>query len=229
MNDEVFCLIPARGGSKRLERKNVQDLNGKPLIAHTIEVALSSGVFDRVIVSTEDDEIARIAEEYGADVPFTRPAELASDTTQVVDVTDHALEFVAEEDESYDHLAVLLPTTPLRTAEDLRSAYERFTSTPEAEFLMCVTDYQYSPFEALHEQDGLLEHYWDHEFEERRSQERPDVVVDNGAAYIMDVGAYERERTFYGSTLIGYHMPPERSVDIDEQFDMDLAEFLLQR
>jgi CMP-N-acetylneuraminic acid synthetase len=223
-------MIPARGGSKRLERKNVSDISGKPLIAYTIEAAVESDIFDRVIVSTEDDEIASVADEHGADIPFTRPMELASDTAQVVDVTDHTLNFFDEQGVEFDRLAVLLPTTPLRTADDLVNAYERFDSHPDAEFLMCVTDYQFSPFEALHEvDDGMLEKYWDHEYLEMRSQERPDLVVDNGSAYIMDVEAYERERTFYGSSLIGYYMPPERSIDVDEKFDLDLAEFLLQR
>jgi pseudaminic acid cytidylyltransferase len=223
-------MIPARGGSKRLPRKNIRNLAGKPVIAYTIEAALESDVFTKVVVSTDDDEIASIAESYGAEVPFTRPEKLASDTAQVVDVTDHVLDFFSEQSEEFDFLAVLLPTTPLRTAEDIKNAYNRFDSNPNADFLMCVTDYQYSPFEALYEkQDGRLDHYWNHEYMGMRSQERPDLVVDNGGAYIMNIEAYERQRTFYGSTLIGYYMPPKRSIDIDEQFDLELAEFFLQR
>lgn len=227
--DDSLCLVPARGGSKRLKRKNVRDLGGKPLVAHTIEAALASEVFDRVVVSTEDDEIAAVAEEYGAEVPFTRPAELATDTAQVTDVTDHAIEYFTDRGETFEYLAVLLPTTPLRTAGDLRSAAETFLEHPDAKFLMCVTDYSYSPFEALEWSGDFLEPFWDGEYYERRSQDRPDLVVDNGAAYLVDVEAYERERTFYGSSLVGYHMPPERSIDVDERFDLELAEFLLQR
>jgi pseudaminic acid cytidylyltransferase len=230
MESRSLCVIPARGGSKRLERKNVKPLAGKPMIAYTIEAALDSGVFDRVIVSTEDGEIAAVSEEHGATVPFERPAELASDTAQVVDVVDHALEHYDEQGEEFTELGVLLPTSPLRTAADLRGAADRFRDSEEAEFLMCVTEYQFSPFEALVERDGWLEEFWDDaSFYETRSQDRPDLVVDNGAAYLMDVDAYRRERIFYGEKLIPYYMPPERSVDIDERFDFEFAEFLLER
>lgn len=228
METSSLCMIPARGGSKRVKRKNVRDLNGQPLISYTIQAANESGLFDEVIVSTEDEEIAAVAEEYGASVPFERPEELASDTAQVVDVTDHTLEYYDEQGREFDQLAVLLATAPLRTATDLENAYRKFEAAPEAEFLMSVTEYRYSPFEALHEEDGYLKNYWN-EFSGRRSQERPDLVVDTGAAYIMDVDAYKRERTFYGPKLVGYHIPPERSVDVDEPFDLKLAEFLLQQ
>lgn len=221
-------MIPARGGSKRVERKNVRDLDGQPLVSYTIQAAIESNLFDEIIVSTEDKEIAAVAEEYGATVPFQRPEELASDTAQVVNVTDHTLNYYEQQGREFDHLSVLLPTTPLRTATDLQNAYEKFESASEAEFLMCVTEYQYSPFEALHEDDGYLKNYWD-EFDGRRSQDRPDLVVDTGAAYVMDVDAYKRERTFYGSKLVGYHMPPERSVDIDEPSDLKLAEFIMSQ
>jgi pseudaminic acid cytidylyltransferase len=221
-------MIPARGGSKRVKRKNVRDLNGEPLISYTIKAANESDIFDEVIVSTEDSEIAEIAEDYGANIPFRRPSKLASDTAQVVDVVDHTLSYYEEQGIEFDHLAVLLATTPLRTAADLRNAYQRFESASEAEFLMSVTDYQYSPYEALYENGGFLENYWE-EFSGRRSQERPDLYVDTGAAYIMNIDAYKRERTLYGSNLVGYHMPPERSVDIDEPFDLKLAEFLIQQ
>ncbi len=221
-------MIPARGGSKRVKRKNVKEINGQPLISYTIQAAIESNLFDEIIVSTEDEEIAAVAEEYGAKVPFKRPKELATDTAQVVDVTDHTLNYYEMKNDSFDQLAVLLPTTPLRTATDLKNAYDKFSSESKAEFLMCVTNYQYPPFEALYDDDGYLKNYWD-EFEGRRSQDRPDLVVDTGAAYIMDVEAYKRERTFYGSNLVGYHMPPERSVDIDEPFDLKLAEFIMSQ
>lgn len=230
MDDRTLCVIPARGGSKRVERKNVRDLRGKPLIAYTIEAGLDSGVVDEVVVSTEDEEIATVAREYGATVPFTRPAELATDTAQVVDVCEHAVDYYESAGEPYDVLVVLLPTTPLRTSWDLRAAYERFGGHEDAEFLMCVTDYSYSPFEALRFRGDWLERFWNrNEYYELRSQDKPDVVVDNGAAYIMDVDAFRREGIFYGERLVGHWMPPERSVDVDEEFDLMLAEFLLER
>jgi pseudaminic acid cytidylyltransferase len=226
----TLCVIPARGGSKRLERKNVRNLNGKPLLAYTVEAALESGVFDRTIVSTEDEEIADIAREYGATVPFQRPAELATDTAQVVDVVDHVIEYYDDCDETFEELGVLFPTSPLRTAADVRDAYQLFCDRADASFLMSVTEYQYSPVQALQERDGMLTPYWDNdEVVTSRSQDQPDLVVSNGAIYFMETDAYRTQRTFYGDSLIGYRMPPERSVDIDEQFDLELAEFILNR
>lgn len=225
---DALCVIPARGGSKRLERKNVRELDGKPLLGYAVEAAIDSGVFDETIVSTEDEEIAAVAEEYGAAVPFRRPEELATDTAQVVDVCAHALKYYRGEGHEVDQLGVLLPTVPLRTAEDVRQAYKRFQGTNGADFVMCVTDYRYSPFEALEQVGDRLQPLWDDEsLLAARSQDRPDVVVDNGAAYIMDADVFEREMTFYGEDLLGHYMPPERSIDVDDAFDFKLAEFII--
>ena len=224
---QTLCMIPARGGSKRLKRKNVRELCGKLLLAYSIEAAVESDVFDTVIVSIEDEEIATVAEEYGATVPFTRPANLATDSAQVVDVIDHTLQYY---DQQFSELGVLFPTSALGTASDVSQAYEKFTSHETAAFLMSVTDYQYSPVQALSKQDGYLKPFWDNQdVVESRSQDQPDLVVSNGAIYFMSVEAYKEQRTFYGDSLIGYHMPPERSVDIDEEFDLEFAEFLLER
>jgi pseudaminic acid cytidylyltransferase len=226
---QTLCVIPARGGSKRLERKNVRELDGKPLLAYSIEAARNSDVFDKTIVSTEDDEIASVAKNHGATVPFTRPEELATDTAQVVDVLDHVLKQYEARDEEITELGVLFPTAPLRTAKDVRNAYEKFTAH-DASFLMSVTDYTYSPVQALAEENGFLTPYWDNmEAVNSRSQDQADLVVSNGAIYFIEVNAYKEQRTFYGDSLIGYRMPRKRSVDIDEQFDFEFAEFLLQR
>jgi len=226
----TLCVVPARGGSKRLKRKNVRELAGKPLLAYTVEAALQSSVFSDVIVSTEDDEIAAIAEDYGATVPFTRPAELASDTAQVVDVLNHVIEYYDERGDTYPELGVLFPTAPLRTAEDIQRAYEKFSAHDDAKFLMSVTDYHHTPVQALAEKDGYLTPFWeDQEVLASRSQDQPDLVISNGALYFMATDAYRKQRTFYGEPLIGYQMPRERSVDIDVEFDLRLAEFLLQQ
>lgn len=227
---QTRCLIPARGGSKRLERKNTRKLAGKPLIAHSIKAAIESGIFDQVIVSTEDDEIASVAEEFGAEVPFMRPAELATDTAQVVDVVDHLLEHYEERNKSVPELGVLFPTAPLRTATDVREAYEKFEADDDASFLMSVTDYHYSPVQALAADNGRLTPYIaESDVVESRSQDQPDLVVSNGAIYFFEVSNYKNQRTFYGDSLIGYHMPPRRSVDVDEQFDLEFAEFIFGR
>ncbi|MCH7745174.1 MAG: acylneuraminate cytidylyltransferase family protein, partial [Chloroflexi bacterium] len=154
-----LCLIPARGGSKRLPGKNIRLLAGKPLIAYTIEAALDSNVFDCVCVSTDDEEIAAIAREYGADVPFMRPAHLSDDTARVVQVTCHALEFFAERGHEYESLCVLQPTSPLRTANDIRDAYALFQST-DARYVVGIVAWEHPPFWAFEKRDGFLTPHW---------------------------------------------------------------------
>jgi CMP-N-acetylneuraminic acid synthetase len=209
-----------------MPRKNVAALAGRPLLAWTVEAALESGLFQRVVVSTEDEDIARVAERHGAAV-LPRAAALATSTTTGVDVCVDAIERLHEGGDHFDVLAFLLPTAPLRTAGDLRGAWARFVER-DADFLMGVTDYAIPPFWALEERDGYLRPYWGHEYLVK-SQELPRVSVDNGAVYLARVEAFLRERTFYGDRLVGYWMPRERSVDVDEPVDLALAEFFLSR
>jgi CMP-N-acetylneuraminic acid synthetase len=225
-SDRRLCLVPARGGSQRVPRKNVAPLAGRPLLAWTLEAALGSGLFQRVMVSTEDADIARVAEQHGASV-LARDAALATSTASGVDVCVDAIEGLRRDGESFDVLAFLLPTSPLRTADDLRGAWQRFVER-DADFLMAVTDYAIPPFWALEERDGYLRPYWGHEYLVK-SQELPRVCVDNGAVYLARIDAFLRERTFYGERLVGYWMPRERSVDVDEPVDLALAEFFLAR
>lgn len=225
-SDRRICLVPARGGSQRVPRKNVAPLAGRPLLAWTVEAALASGLFQRVVVSTEDEAIARVAERHGAAV-LERDAALATATATGVDVCVDAIERWTTAGERFDVLAFLLPTSPLRTAEDLRGAWQRFLER-DADFLMAVTDYAIPPFWALEEREGYLRPYWGHEYLVK-SQELPRVCVDNGAVYLARIEAFLRERTFYGERLVGYWMPRERSVDVDEPVDLALAEFFLAR
>jgi len=225
-SDRRLCLVPARGGSQRVPRKNVAPLAGRPLLAWTVDAALGSGLFERVLVSTEDAEIARVAEGCGATV-LERAGALASSTATGVEVCVDALERLQAAGQIFDVLAFLLPTSPLRTAEDLHGAWQRFVER-DADFLMAVTDYAIPPFWALEERDGYLRPFWGHEYL-KKSQELPRVCVDNGAVYFARVDAFLRERTFYGDRLVGYWMPRERSVDVDEAVDLALAEFFLAR
>jgi CMP-N-acetylneuraminic acid synthetase len=225
-SDRRLCLVPARGGSQRVPRKNIAPLAGRPLLAWTVEAAVGSGLFQRVVVSTEDEEIARVAERHGAAV-LARAAELATSAATGVEVCVDAIERLAAAGEHFDVLAFLLPTAPLRTADDLRGAWRRFVEG-DADFLMGVTDYAIPPFWALEERDGYLRPYWGHEYLVK-SQELPRVCVDNGAVYLARIEAFLRERTFYGERLVGYRMPRERSVDIDEPVDLALAAFFLER
>lgn len=231
----ILGMIPARGGSKRLRAKNARKLNGKPLVAHTIEAALESDVFDEVIVSTDDGEIADIATEYGATVPFTRPTEYATDEAQVKDVARHAIEYYADKGREFDRVSSLLPTTPLRTAEDIRAANQKFEAT-DCNYLIAVTDYRYTPVRAfVSDGDEYIKPYWleNSSFDDRedifaRSQDHPDFLVDCGSIYTVRTEAFLDADTFHGEKCVGYYLPPERAIDIDDRFDLKVAELLLQ-
>lgn len=221
------CLIPARGGSKRLPRKNIADFLGRPIIAYTIEAARASGLFSRIAVSTEDREIARIARDQGTEW-HERPVALAGDSARLIDVCLGFLEDEERAGRRYGTLGCLLPTAPLRGADDVRGVHD-LLEPGACEFAMAVTTYDLPPLQALRRTpDGFLEPMWP-EFVNLRSQEAPSLVVDNGSTYFATIGALRRERTFYGPRLRGHLMPRERSVDIDEPFDLELARALAQR
>jgi CMP-N-acetylneuraminic acid synthetase len=155
---EILAIIPARGGSKRVPRKNVLMLGGKPLIAHTIAHAKQSKYITRVIVSTDDEETAKVAKEYGAEVPFMRPAELAQDMTPDLPVFQHALKWL-KENEGYEPAAVvqLRPTSPLRKVEDVDAAIELLLAHPEVDSVRTVIEAEPSPYKMyVLEGDGLL-------------------------------------------------------------------------
>lgn len=217
----LSCLIPARGGSKRLPRKNVADFLGRPIIAYTIEAALSSALFDKVVVSTEDPEIADVAAACGATVA-RREAGLASDTARIIDV---CLDYIAEREKEGicpDVLCVPLATAPMRGPQDIRSVCELVTSGTH-EFAMAVTTYGHPPFQALRDDGaGNLVPMWP-EVVNLRSNELPQAYVDNGSTYCFSVLAFKVQQTLYGKRLGGYVMPRGRSVDIDDQTDFELA------
>lgn len=215
-----LAIIPARGGSKRLPRKNVIDFFGQPMISYTIAAAVETGLFDKIIVSTEDDEIAAISEQYGAEIS-RRPADLATDTSQVKDV---CLQLLAEEaamGRGYETFCCLYATAPLRSAEDIRQ-----TMLPvlegKADGGMAVSEYTSSPYQALREVKGMLEPIFP-EYHLLQSQKLDKPVVSNGSTYAMRVDTFLSERTFYCKKLAGYVMPRLRAVDIDDEEELEIA------
>ena len=222
-----IALIPARGGSKRLPRKNIVDFRGRPIIAYTIEAARECGLFAHMVVSTEDDEIADVARRFGAEV-HDRPPKLASDTSGVVDVCLDVLARNEETGNAYDVMCCLYPTAPLRTADDI-TATVRLVRPGECDFAMAVTNFTHSPHQALRVVDGdCLERMWP-DLIERRAEQIGELVVGNGSTYAVAVQAFRRHRTFYGPGLRGYIMPRERSVDIDTAADLDFALYYAER
>lgn len=222
----TLCLIPAKGGSTRLARKNVIELGGRPLIGWAIDAAVQSGCMDRIVVSTEDEAIADKACSLGAETPFIRPQALARDPAGVVDVALHALATLREQGDTYQTLVILLPTCPFRSSEDIQNAIGLFRRQA-GRFLMSVSRYEHTPFAAMKLEDGGLLNPYFQEYIGRKSQEMPQAVRANGAIHVLDVASFEQVRSYYAQPLLGFEMPWERSVDIDTVHDLRLAESLL--
>lgn len=217
----AVAVIPARGGSKRVPRKNVLDFLGRPIIAYTIEAAFASNCFDRVVVSTEDDEIVAAAEHYGARV-HRRPAQLATDQAKVVEVCFDFLDSEDREGRHWSVLGCLYATAPLRTAEDIRATMA-LLEPGRCAFAMAISRYNMSPHEAMKlGPDNTLSPMWP-ELLDLRSSDLPPLRVDNGSTYIVDVAAFREQRTLCGRALRGYEMPMSRSIDIDTPEDLELA------
>jgi pseudaminic acid cytidylyltransferase len=223
----AVALIPARGGSKRLHRKNVVDFLGRPIIAYTIQAALAANSFDRVVVSTEDDEIRSVANSFGASV-HRRRSELAADSAGLVDVCLDYLDQESSAGRGWDVLACLYATAPLRTAEDIRATVA-LIDPPACEFAIAVTVYDHQPHQALRfSSDGDLAPMWP-ELVTRRASDLPMLRAGNGSTYVVSVPAFRQAKSFYGSRLKGYDMPRNRSVDIDTSDDLELALWYARR
>lgn len=221
-----LAIIPARSGSKRLPQKNIIKLAGKPLIYYTINAAKESGIFNKIVVSTENEEIGVVAKKYGVEV-LKRSPKLATDKTRVIDVFIHVVEELEKNGEKYDNVCLLLPTAPLRTSTDIKKAFRKFLNS-DADALMCVMRFSPSPFWTLIEENGFLRPLWKKE-SMIKTQEQRETFVDNGAMYIFKPDVLKREKTYYCEKLIGYTMSREHSIDVDEEIDLKIAEFLLKK
>ncbi len=225
----ILGLIPARGGSKRLPRKNVLPMAGKPLIAWTIEAALASSVLDRVIVSTDDEEIATVSRGHGAGV-LERPPELASDSATGLAVMLHVLRVLAEQGERYNYLALLQPTSPLRTAADIDGAIGLLLEK-QADTVVSVCETDHPPeWSNTLPPDHSLAGFYRPDVRETRSQDLPISYRLNGAIYIYDCERLLRTASQdMDDNGYAYVMPRERSIDIDSEIDFAIAELLLTR
>lgn len=227
--EKIIGIILARGGSKGVPRKNIKKLNGKPLIYYVIKAGLKSKYINRLIVSTDDSEIAEVAKRYGAEVPFIRPSYLATDEAKGIDAIIHCIEWLKKEEKFVpDEIIHLQPTTPFITTDDINKAYEEFFNST-ASSLIGITRVDKNPYWMRRiNKDGYLEAFInDHKVYSRR-QELPPVYVLNGAIYIVKTDALLRNRSFETEKTLPYVMPKERSVDIDDIFDWKLAEFLME-
>ena len=224
INGKSFlAIIPARGGSKRLPRKNVLPLAGKPLITWTIEAALASAYLDKILVSSDDDEILAIAEGAGIQA-LARPAEFSQDTSSSYDVIKHTLDQVA----TYDFVVLLQPTSPLRSGCDIDAAIE-LLARKQADGVISVTPVEHSPLwvNTLPPDDSMVG-FLPEDVKALRSQELKEHYRLNGAIYISKVDKLLGEGSFFlGANVYAYKMNQEASVDIDTKLDFRWAEFLV--
>lgn len=224
----ILCVIPARGGSKGLPGKNIKQLAGKPLIAYTIEQAKGSKYIDRVIVSTEDEQIAEVAGKFNAEVPFKRPKELAEDNSSMIDVLLHAIKWMEEEAKfKFDILVLLHATTPLREAEDIDKCIKLLVDE-KADNVFSVAEAYRNPYFNMVEVNAADEVRLVKEGHFTTRQSAPKVFDMNASIYVWWKNVFlEKKGLFLEKTRI-YIMPKERSIDIDEPMDFEIAKVLLK-
>lgn len=219
-----IAIIPARSGSKGLTDKNIRELAGRPLIAYTIEAALKSGMFETVMVSTDSTRYAQIAREYGAEVPFFRSREASSDTASSWDVVREVLDKYQEAGKAFDTLMLLQPTSPLRTVQNIREAYEEMEEK-EANAVVSLCEMEHSPQQCnVLPEDLSLEKFIRPSAKGKRRQEMERFYRFNGAIYLVKVETFRRNAGIYSDRCFAYLMGRRESVDIDDEFDFAVAE-----
>jgi N-acylneuraminate cytidylyltransferase/CMP-N,N'-diacetyllegionaminic acid synthase len=227
-NKKILTIIPARGGSKRLPRKNVKPLSGKPLIVWTIEQALLSKYLDTIIVSTDDKEIALISKNHGAEVPFLRPTELATDDTNGIDVVLHAMKWFEEEIGPYDMIVELQPTSPLRLCSDIDKTIELlFLKKAKAVVSVCKCEHHPLWSNTL-PNSGSMKDFITPEIINKSRKNLRSFYRLNGAVYLAFWEYLKEKKNYYGDHTYAYEMPIERSVDIDNEFEFKFAEYIMQ-
>lgn len=222
-----LAIIPARGGSKGVPKKNIRNFNGLPLIAYTIQAAGNINRIDRLIVSTDSDEIAEVAVRYGAEVPFLRPENLASDTSNTIDVILHAIEFFEEKGTIFDDILLLQPTSPFRDSSDIDNALDIYYSR-NCESVISVCEASVHPnLLRLVDEQGIMRDFINLEDRHMRRQDMTKVYQLNGAIYITSVDNIKQTKSFYCNKTVPYIMSAEKSLDIDTELDFRIAEFIM--
>lgn len=224
-NKTVIGIIPARGGSKGLKRKNILPVAGKPLLAWTIEEARKSKYLDRLILSSDDSEIISVAKKYSCEVPFRRPKELSKDETPGIAPVLHAIRALPEK---YDYIVLLQPTSPLRLAEDIDACIKQCISGRH-QSCVSVTEPEKSPFWMyMRNSKGMIKPLLRTKKNITRRQALPRVYALNGAVYVAECGALVKNRLFVMQRTSAYIMPPVRSLDIDTKLDLLKLEAVLR-
>ena len=224
MNKTFLAIIPARGGSKRLPRKNILDLCGKPLISWSIEAALKSKYISKVVVSSDDEEILNISSNFGADI-IKRPYELANDTATTFDAVKHTIDNF----ENYDYIVLLQPTSPLRNEKHIDEAIE-LLEEKQADAIVSVCEMDHSPlWSNTLPKDGNMSNFLKDEILNKRSQDLEKYYRLNGAIYICKTEKLIENKSFFlKDNIFAYKMDRESSIDIDEEIDFKIAEILIK-
>jgi len=224
-NKKVLAIIPARGGSKGLPKKNIKVLAGKPLIAWTIEAGKNSKYIDRLILSSDCEEIISVAKSYGCEVPFIRPVELSVDTAASMDVILHAINFFKEK---YDICVMLEPTSPLRDSEDIDLALEQLVSADGAESIIGICKVESGhPVFLVFLEEGMIRSYLNNNFKFFRRQDINDLYFFEGSLYISYISSLIKRQSFYHNNCLGYIVPKWKSFEIDDIIDFMIIENLL--
>ena len=222
-----IAIITARGGSKRIPRKNIKSFCGKPIIAYSIEAALQSKVFDDVIVSTDDDEIKVIAEKYGASVPFLRSKKNSDDFSTTADVLKEVIKQLKEDNKEYDFLACIYPTAPFITAGKIREAFDLFFEN-KADTLMTVVPYSYPPQRGFFINENHLQ-IIDETAKNKRSQDLDVMYHDAGQLYLTRVNTFIKANSLMSGKMIPFVVSELEVQDIDTNTDWELAELKYKR
>lgn len=225
MKHNRIALIPARGGSKRLPKKNKLPFLGKPMISYSIEAAQAADLFDEIIVSTDDEDIANIAKHHHVKVVWREP-ELATDTITVTEVCIEFLKKQLKVTPDLQQLCVLYATAPLRSNDDIISVVKLLNK--DCPYALAVTNYYYDVHQALVCENDSVKPVFP-KLINFQSEKVPEFCVDNGSTYAVDVKHFIRDKTFFGPGLRVYFMPHHRSIDINDQYDFNLATYIAQK
>lgn len=220
-----IAIIPARGGSKRIPRKNIKDFHGKPIIAYSIEAAKASGCFDRVIVSTDDTEIAEVARAYGAEVPFMRPDEVSDDYATTMDVIQHAIGWCESQGWKLEYVCCIYATAPFIEHSDLQVGYDK-VQQPNVSYAFSATTFPFPIQRAIKLSSSGEVSMFDAQYELTRSQDLEEAYHDAGQFYWGKVDAFKRGDRFFAEHSQIVQLPRKRVQDIDTVEDWELAEAL---
>ncbi|MBC5858371.1 pseudaminic acid cytidylyltransferase [Campylobacter jejuni] len=220
-----LCIIPARGGSKRIPKKNIIDFLGKPLIAYSIENALNSGIFDEVVLSSDDEAIIKTALKYGAKAPFVRDEKLSDDYASSTSVVQNAIEILQNQNQIYDNVCCLYATAPLLSKDILKQAYEKFIQN-QSKFLFAATEFEYPIQRAFYLNENNQVHMFDEKYYKSRSQDLAKAYHDAGAFYFGTSKAWLKEDFIFKSHSSVFILPRNLVCDIDTLQDLEFAKIL---